>query len=169
MDEYKFRPSSAATAIKMELYITFMLFILLRTAGSQSLRSFPPLFNAAKERTLSTTPSQSTCGVPVQSAYCRSSTFSSSVLECRQDFCVQECPRRTALPVHVQLLTANNYGACITKDTFNVRPEAPVGDFSAIFTQGSSCYLTPSTTPSLGANGAFTLTFWFWQQNGNIG
>ena len=152
------------------------LFILLRTANSQeTLRKFPPLINAAKDSKLDTIPSQSTCGIPSRTAYCRSATYSSSVFQCLQDFCIQACPRRTALPSHMDLLQdagVIGFGPCISVDRVNKRPGAPENEFAAIFRAGPECYLripTDLNNVNLGVNGAFTLTFWMWQDTDNRG
>ena len=140
-------------------------------ARAQTLRRFPPLLNVARRRPLTTTPSQGTCGVPVRSAHCRSSLYSSSVRDCRQDFCVTECPRRFTQPAYSSLLAARGYGGgCVTTDNVNRRPSSPAsGDPSVLFSAGTQCYLTPLVSPTLGANGAFTLTFWIYPAAPNLG
>ena len=137
---------------------------------AQTFRKFPSLFNTAKLRPIVTEPSASSCGVPSRSAYCRSSTFSNSVNQCKQRFCVQDCPRRTSLPTPIALLVGS-FGKCITTDTVNVRPRTTVGRFSTVFIPGldTDCYITPIATPTLGANGRLTLTVWIWQEKGNNG
>ena len=149
--------------------VSFWLLIILSIVDSQNPRKFPPLFNAARQRQVTTTPTQSTCGIPTRSAFCRSSTLSSSVFECRQDFCEQDCPRRTIIPDYVSLLDGTGFKECVTSDSVNIRPGSNPPDTSVYFAHGSSCYLTPRTTPTIGANGAFTLTFWIWQEPNNIG
>ena len=151
-------------------FLTFLLLILCLTkcVTAQSLRNFPPLFNAAKLKSIDTEPSQGTCGLPTRSAYCKSSTFATSVNECRQAFCVQDCPRRTSLPPHSNFLEASGYGACVTA-TENTRAGSEQNDYAAIFSDGHLCFLNPIGRPNLGANGAFTITFWMWQNPGNTG
>ena len=149
--------------------VILLLFLLVRDAASQTLRNFPDLFNAAKYKPLVTVPATSTCGIPIRSAYCQSSTFPSSVEQCRQGYCEQDCPRRTTLPAHLDLLESVDYGACVTKDTVNVRPNGTAGAFSASFLTGQSCFLRPVSQPTLGANGMMTLTSWIWQNAGNTG
>ena len=130
------------------------------------LRKFPGLFNAAMQRPLQTLPSTSTCGIPTRSGYCRSATYSSSIRDCLLEYCVQECPQRTTLPSYTQMLAAQGYGACVQV----VDAEASAGsEYAALFSAGDQCYLTPYNTPNLGANGAFTITFWIWQQENNFG
>ena len=96
-------------------------------------------------------------------------TLSSSVFECRQYYCVQDCPRRTIIPDYVDLLKGTGFNDCLTTDFVNIRPGALPPEKSVYFGQGSRCYLTPQTTPSLGDNGAFTITFWIWQEKNNMG
>ena len=150
----------------MEVY--FLLSLLFVETVCQELRSFPALWNIAEEKSLTTVPTQSTCGIPDRSAYCKSSTFVESILECRQDYCVQECPSRTSLPASVDLLEASGYGACVLRDMVTKRPGSEASDASASFlSQGSQCYLSPLQAPNLGANGALSLTFWVWLQGGD--
>jgi hypothetical protein len=138
--------------------------------AGQTLRNFPPLFNAAKNQPLTTIPSQSTCGYPTMSAYCKSSTYDNSISECRQDFCIQDCPRRMQLADHVNLLSGSGYGSCVIRDTVNVRPGSDPMGYSASFTAiGPLCYLDPSEDVNVGANGAFTVAFWIWPEDNNFG
>jgi hypothetical protein len=151
------------------LLFVAVFYMNLSSISSQTYRPFPSLYNVAKYKTIYTDPSDSTCGVPFRSAYCRSTPSATSLDECRQDYCVQECPRRTSLPRLSNLLRASNYGSCVTTDTDNRRPGSAADGFSAVFTSGASCYIHPLDRLALGANGAFTLTFWLWQRVGNIG
>ncbi|XP_048258912.1 usherin-like [Haliotis rufescens] len=150
---------------------TFILvnFVLACVGQNPQLRQFPPLFNAAKDKLISTSPSDSTCGVPVRNAYCRSSTIATSVGTCLQNFCVQTCPGRYSLPNPVDLVSdalSPGFGACVSLDMVNKRPKSGSADFSRFISQsGDNCYLFPSTSPDVGQNGAFTLTVWFWMAN----
>ena len=149
------------------IFIVFCMTLPLTTG--QTYRPFPSLYNVAKYKTIYTEPSDGTCGVPSRSAYCRSTPSPTSLEECRQEYCIQDCPRRTALPSSSNLMRASNYGICVTTDTVNRRPGSAADGFSAVFTSGASCYVHPLDRLALGANGAFTLTFWIWQNAGNIG
>ena len=149
--------------------VPFWVLFVVVVVNSQNPRKFPPLFNAAKQRLVTTSPSQSTCGIPDRSAFCRSSTLSSSAVVCRQDFCIQDCPRRTIIPDYVSLLDATGFKECVTSDSVNIRPGSQPPDTSVYFAHGSECFLTPRTTPTIGRNGAFTLTFWIWQEPNNEG
>ncbi|XP_021347323.1 usherin-like [Mizuhopecten yessoensis] len=136
------------------------------------LRPFPPLFNAARNRPITSSPSVSTCGIPSRNAYCKSSVFAVSVEQCTQDFCVQTCPYRTALPTPVNLLivTSPDQGQCIAVDTVNTKPGSVTGEKSTFFVmEGVHCYLTPVETPVVGPEGSITIAVWVWQQEDNSG
>lgn len=158
-------------------YHIFVIFITLISlshyASSQViLRPFPRLFNAARNRHISSSPSDSTCGIPTRNAYCKSSVFSASVDQCSQDFCVQTCPNRTILPTPVDLLIATSpgLGTCIALDTVNTKPGSVSGDMSTFFVmEGADCYLTPAQTPLVGPEGSATLSVWIWNQGDNVG
>ncbi len=157
--------------LKMEFTILrqfFLYTILYSFVDAQTFREFPPLFNAAAKRQLKTEPALSTCGIPTRSAFCRSSESPSSVYECRQDFCVEDCPTRTTLPSFTNLLEAVGFKDCVTRDAINIRPGS-IHRESIYFAHGNGCYLTPNIIPSLGPNGGFTLTFWIWQEPLNEG
>ena len=155
---------------KLRTLIFVALLVVHSTYQQTTLRNFPPLFNVAKERPLSGSPTLNTCGAQGRSAYCKSSTFASSVSsDCRQDFCVQECPYRSSLPEELNLIFARGFGTCVNSDTVNVRPGSRPGDYSVVFGAGPQCYITPLTTPSLGIQSAMTLTFWVWQGPTNTG
>ena len=145
-----------------------LIFLVFKFVICQKARDFPVLFNTAKDKPVSTIPAASTCGAYIQNAYCKSTIFANSIYECRQDYCVQDCPRRTKLPVYSDLLLANGFGLCVTHDAVNLRPGA-AGGYSAVFHNKTKCYLQVISPPNLGANGAFTLTFWMWQENNNVG
>lgn len=130
-------------------------------------RTFPSLFNVAKDRPIQTVPADSTCGVPARNAYCISTTSPSSYQQCIQGFCEQTCPGRTALPNFANLLiaTSRGFSTCIEADTINVRPGSDVtrGDYATAFTtSGPLCFLSSDLTPTVGSDGAFTLTAWIW-------
>lgn len=168
MDSRWTRWASAGGVYILTLWI---LVTLPDTCGAQTtvVRDFPPLFDVGRFRRLTTQPAQATCGIPTRNAYCKSSTFAASIEECRQAYCVQECPRRTSLPPHTNLLAAINYGPCVTTDGVNVHPGSSMTDFSAVFQEGTACYIVPYSKPVLGANAAFTVTFWIWQNKDNQG
>ncbi len=150
------------------LHQFFLYAILHSFVSAQTFREFPPLFNAAAKRQLKTEPALSTCGIPTRNAFCRSSESANSVYECRQDFCVEDCPTRTTLPSFTNVLEAVGFKDCVTRDTINIRPGS-IHRESVYFAHGSGCYLTPNIVPILGSNGAFTLTFWIWQEPLNEG
>ena len=165
----KIRDPSTCSILRILLFI---LIFLAKEGRSQDLRDFPPLFNAAKDKPLVTFPAQSSCGVPQKNAYCKSATFVESVQSCFEvGRCDNECPIRSTSPAYSAfLVAARNYDACVTKDQINISPNAGSTEFSALFSSvGALCHLLTSTSPSLGANGAFTLTFWVWQKEGNDG
>ena len=144
--------------------------LLFRIVDCQSVRTFPPLFNVAKRQPVVTEPAQSTCGVPVRNSYCRSTTFIDSVYQCSQEFCVQECPKRTVLPDHTDLLMdAEGYDTCVTHDDVNTHPFSGEAFRSSLFLDNEDCFLIAKKYPSLGANGAFTVTFWIWQEINSFG
>ena len=149
-----------------------ILFMRLPLTSSQDFRPFPPLYNIAQNRPVSTSPADSTCGLPTRNAYCRSSVFNISVQQCVQDFCVQTCPDRTTLPNFNDVLisTSDGFGQCVTTDTVNTRPTSLLGEFSMFFVKaGPTCFLTPSSDISLGTDGAFTMSFWLWYDTANSG
>ena len=146
-----------------------LLFTEIDDGDGQTLRKFPGLFNAANQRPLQTLPVQSTCGIPTRNAYCKSSTYSSSIRDCLQNFCVQDCPQRTTSPSYVQMLAARGYGSCVQTDAINRRPGSGRNEYSALFSVGAQCNLTPYNTPNLGSNGAFTITVWIWRNEDKLG
>lgn len=154
--------------------ILYLLVTLLQasSATAQVTRPFPEVYNIAENRPVVSNPSDSACGVPTRNAYCESTVYPISVQQCTQLFCVQICPNRTALPPFVDLLisTSPGLGSCVVTDTVNTYPNSRLGEFSTFFVQaGPFCYATPSTSFVVGANGAFTITFWVWQETSNNG
>lgn len=152
--------------------VLIVLIFILPVNSQAEMRPFPPLFNAAKNRPVFTDPTDSTCGVPQRNAYCESNTFPSSVLQCTQEFCQQTCPTRENLPTAMELGKGPTpgFGKCVSSDMVNKRPGSPLGEFSTYFIkEGPNCFLTPSVTPSVGEEGAFTMTIWIWQQSANGG
>ena len=147
------------------------IFLILQPlpADTQETRVFPRLFNAAQDKPVVTIPSGSTCGLQQRNAYCKSSIYQDSIQNCRQAFCEQECPRRTSLPNPTDLLVATGMGICVTEDAINRRPGSSGESYAVTFSTGFLCYLTSVNTPSLGQNGAFTLTFWIWMDSQNAG
>lgn len=144
--------------------VTFFMMTFPAITQNQ-LRPFPPLFNAALNRPVHTDPSDSTCGVPQRNAYCESTTFANSVLECSQKFCLQTCPTRQKLPTAKELSrgVTPGFGHCVSFDRVNTHPGSTVGDFSTHFSAGGpSCFLTPSHNISVGDRGAFTIAMWIW-------
>ena len=153
----------------------FILLVILNigtihceTAGP---RQFPKLFKAAQFRSIVTEPSQSTCGVQERSAFCKSSGFSLSVQVCDQDFCVQQCPGRTELPNHLNLLVQTMaFSDCVFLDTINRRPGSAFQSASTSFiSTGPMCFVTPSVSPDFSSTQEFTITLWVWQRKDNNG
>ena len=146
-----------------------LLFIGIIHIDGQTIHKFPGTFNIAKQRPLQTLPAQSTCGIPTRNAYCKSAIYSSSIRDCLQTLCVQDCPQRTTSPSYVQLLDGQGYGSCVQTDAINRRPGSPTTEYSTLFSVGTQCYLTSKKTPNVGTNGAFAITFWIWQNEDNFG
>ncbi|XP_071494817.1 LOW QUALITY PROTEIN: usherin-like [Diadema antillarum] len=125
--------------------------------------SFPELFNAAESRSISTIPVVGTCGYDhssgdlLRSAFCRSSTISSSVTSCAIAICNQACPSRTSVPTPTELLSA---GVCITQDFASTRPNSAANDPSFIFRNSPDCFSSPAV-PTVGNDGRFTVAVWF--------
>lgn len=111
----------------------------------QNYRVFPPLSNLARERPVSTSPTESSCGIPTRSTYCRSSTSADSVSSCILDYCDQACPLRYELPAHIDLLQGRSYDVCVTKDTVNKASD--LTEFSALFS-GQFSYLRLRKSPT---------------------
>lgn len=111
--------------------------ILFGLTLCQNYRVFPPLSNLARERPVSTSPTESSCGIPTRSSYCRSATSTESVTSCILDYCDQACPLRYALPTHTDLLQARNYDICVSKDTVN--RGSNLTQFSALLSGRPKC------------------------------
>lgn len=163
---------------RLQNIYTYVLFIIILACcdkcrvSSQILRPFPPLFDAALNRPISTVPAASTCGLSVRNAFCKSSIYSASINQCVQEYCEHVCPTRTKLPTYTDLLKSTSSGLdrCIVLDSFNTRPNSSLGDGSVFFVKpGPDCFLQPLTTPDINSDGAFTFTFWVWQEEGNKG
>ena len=114
-----------------------LISMLYGLASCQNYRVFPPLSNLARERPVSTSPTESSCGIPTRSTYCRSSTSAESITSCILDYCDQACPLRYELPAHVDLLQARNYDVCVSKDTVNTATS--LTSFSALFSGEKTC------------------------------
>lgn len=146
--------------------IVLSLTLIHVTSCQNIMNQFPPLFNTAKNRPVTTDPSGGTCGVPVRNAYCKSSVFPDS--SCILDYCVQTCPNRTSLPIYQNLLSpsltsSRGIGKCIVYDSINVPPDGVKSEESTFFVSpGEDCFLTPLTTPKLATNSSFTLSVWVW-------
>lgn len=82
-------------------------------------RRFPSVINLALTKPIVSTPTESSCGYPTRSTYCRSENNPNSVLLCKEEYCDQACPLRYELPPHYDLLSASNYDTCVTRDTIN--------------------------------------------------
>lgn len=83
----------------------------------QIVRSFPPLKNLAKSKKIITTPSDATCGSGQREAFCMSSTIQESITTCRQEFCSQACPFRSAsVKDRIDLLKASGFDVCVSSN-----------------------------------------------------
>ncbi|XP_064622303.1 usherin-like [Lineus longissimus] len=148
--------------------------VIIRTTSGQLVpassvkRNFPVPFNVAKLKPLTTTPGQSTCGIPSRSTFCQSTTSESSITQCTLTNCIQECPQRTTLPSQQELLKEVT-SDCISKESVNIRPGSLIGSYSLAFTGKTGCFLTPPQNVILGSNGALTFTAWIWRAEKNNG
>lgn len=150
--------------------VTAAFLLCLTGLSSSQSSNFPPLFDIAQNRPVTTSPTQTTCGVQTMGAYCKSSTLDSSLKECSIGYCSQDCPYRTITPGYMNLLDAGGYSACVNADAINVRPGSAVTSYSVLFgSAGSQCFLIPTNVPSIGSNGSMTLTFWVWLDANSIG
>ena len=156
--------------VKFLTFVSALVGSLIPAANAQSFRTFPPLVNLAVNQAVSTTPAQSTCGAQTMGAYCVSSVSPSSAACSNLLMCAEDCPSRTALPGLVSLLAAGGYGTCISTDGVNVHPGSAFGSYSSVFFgPGPACYLSPTTVPTLGSNGSFTISFWVWPNSNTTG
>jgi hypothetical protein len=156
-------------------WIIFFEAFIIRTTSGQLLpassgtnNNFPTPFNVAKLKPLTTTPGQSTCGIPSRNTFCQSTTSESSITKCTLINCIQECPYRTTLPLRQGLLKEVT-SDCISKESVNIRPGSLIGSYSLTFTGKTGCFLTPPQNVILGGNGAFTFTAWIWRAEKNNG
>ena len=141
------------------------------TEAQLTERKFPPSLDLAVDKNIYSTPSAIECGTPSPTAYCQSAVLTSSITSCKQAYCENACPERTTLPLSTSLLIgARDYGLCVTEDRFNIHPLSSTGSWSAAFLNvNPRCNLTPRTVPSLGLNGALTLSFWIWLDTDTLG
>lgn len=147
----------------MESFATFISWLFICVIGRAAAQgSFPDLFNAGEGRAISTEPVVGTCGYDpttgdlARSAFCRSSTTSSSVSSCTIALCNQACPGRTSSPSPIGLLSS---GSCITEDFASTRPNSEQNEPSYIFRSTPNCFSAPAV-PTVGNDGRFTLAVW---------
>ena len=127
---------------------------------SGAAKVFPSIFNIAEKQTVDTFPTQSTCGIPTPNAFCKSTEQQTSVLNCQQAFCVQDCLTRTSLPEHVDILALSDSPACATLDYIDVRGRETG---RVAFTGEEPCVIQSSISPTpMTENGAFTIVLWIW-------
>ncbi|MFT7813012.1 usherin [Arapaima gigas] len=120
--------------------------------------NFPKLENIGAYKTVTTVPSQSTCGIPERSAFCQPTSVQEGLLTCSQQFCVQECPYRSSTPSYVNLFTAG-LGSCVTEELNSLQLGPPLGSVSLIFWNRRDCFTSPPAQ-NLGPMGSFTLAVW---------
>ncbi|XP_052001042.1 usherin [Xyrauchen texanus] len=120
--------------------------------------NFPRLENIGAYKSVSTTPTRATCGIPDRSAFCQAGQLWEDLLTCTQKFCIQECPYRSFTPDYTNLLTTH-MGTCWKVDAQDHHPGAEAGSTSFIFPNPSDCFVSPSTL-KLGPESSFTLTVW---------
>ena len=150
-------------------YIFFILMYLYLVKESSAQNHFPQLFNVARHKTITTVPSQSTCGVTATSAFCTSSTTFDYITTCIPNFCAQACPWRTQLPAGTNLMDGLGYGMCVVPDNMILRPNSHSSMVSIRFLLGSNCFYAPRAPIALGLDNSMTLTFWMWQERNNEG
>lgn len=153
----------------LSVVVTAAFLLCLTGLSSPQSSNFPPLFDIAQNRPVTTSPTQTTCGVQTMGAYCKSSTVATSLTDCPIGYCSQDCPFRSLTPAYLSLLDAGGYSACVNADAINVRPGSSATSYSILFGSGSQCFLIPTNVPSIGSNGSMTLTFWVWLDANSIG
>ena len=137
--------------------------------------AYPGAFDVSRDQPVTSDPSSAVCGLPTASAFCRSTTSSSSVSRCLLVSCTSQCPSRTATPPYVDLLLSVTSGSCVVRDYVNVKPNSTQHAFSIHFLRSialsnpTTCYIRPPVTPILGSDGAFTLAFSTWLNSNNTG
>ncbi|XP_078412490.1 usherin [Cetorhinus maximus] len=136
--------------------LLILCYILPRFVNSQGY--FPRLESIGAHKSISTVPSQATCGLPVRSTFCLSTTAVESILSCTQQSCIQECPYRSSSPSYADLFS-RGLGTCVTEDKHDLRPGTSRNTTSFIFWNQTDCYTTPPLQ-NLGFGSSFTLTVW---------
>ncbi|XP_074661048.1 usherin-like [Tubulanus polymorphus] len=137
--------------------------------------NFPRIFNVELWKPITTTPVQSTCGIPTRTTFCQSAAdVTATTKNCPGDeFCIQDCPVRTNFPPFSSLLSDSSLPTCAIRDTINLRPNSIQGAYSIHFQPAPSgnkvCSLSPTSAVSLGANAAFTMSLWFQLDNSAAG
>ncbi|XP_010791101.1 usherin [Notothenia coriiceps] len=154
------------------LWFTLLLFSLCpKPASSQG--HFPRMENLAAFKTMSTSPSRSTCGVPERSSYCQTPSSQPELTTCHQAFCVQDCPYRSSTPPYAPLLLPAHRGSCVTGDSNDTRPGTetenitnnssegvPGGSSSVLFRPVQDGCLVSPPSQKLGDLGSLTLALW---------
>ncbi|XP_078086591.1 usherin [Mustelus asterias] len=128
------------------------------TQFAHSQGYFPRLENIGAHKSVSTVPSQATCGLPVRNTFCLSTNAVESIMSCTHQFCIQECPYRSSSPSYADLFS-RGFGTCVTEDKHDLRPGSSRNSSSFIFWNQTDCYTTPPLQ-TLGFGSSFTLTVW---------
>ncbi|RXN20724.1 usherin [Labeo rohita] len=120
--------------------------------------NFPRLENIGAYKSVSTTPTRATCGIPERSTFCQAGRVREDLHTCVQKFCIQECPHSSSTPDYTAVL-ATSVGACWKGDARDHHPGAEAGSTSFIFPTSGGCPASP-TTLSFSPASSFTLTVW---------
>ncbi|XP_067901794.1 usherin [Heterodontus francisci] len=153
---YFLRRKGVALVFQVIEVLLFIYCILSRFVSSQGY--FPRLENIGAYKSVSTVPSQATCGLPVRNIFCLSTTGVESILSCTQQFCIQECPYRSFTPSYADLFS-RGLGTCVTEDKHDLKPGSSRNTTSCIFWNQTDCYTTPPLQ-NLGFGSSFTLAVW---------
>ncbi|ROL45014.1 Usherin [Anabarilius grahami] len=120
--------------------------------------NFPRLENIGAYKSVSTTPTMATCGIPERSTFCQAGQVQEDLLTCIQKFCIQECPYSSSTPDYTDVF-ATTVGTCWKGDAGDHHPGAEADSTSFIFPTSRGCPASPSTL-SFGPASSFTLTVW---------
>ncbi|KAK7153113.1 hypothetical protein R3I93_011118 [Phoxinus phoxinus] len=120
--------------------------------------NFPRLENIGAYKSVSTTPTRATCGIPERSTFCQAGQVQEDLLTCIQKFCIQECPYSSSTPDYTDIF-ATGVSTCWKGDAQDHRPGAEADSTSFTFPTSRGCPASPSTL-SFGQASSFTLTLW---------
>ncbi|XP_065144388.2 usherin [Paramisgurnus dabryanus] len=141
----------------MLLLYTLGFYASLTLVAPQGI--FPRLENIGAYKSVSTTPTGSTCGIPDRSTFCQAARVREDLLTCVQKFCIQECPHSSSTPYYTDLLTTKPDTCRKVFREEDHRPGAEPGSPSFVFPDLKDCSVSPSA-PNLGPESSFTLTVW---------